>query len=237
VLEGQIALPQAAVAAQAGLSAIEAGAAAESLRAHGELVDLPGGWLMARASWGRLLDALARELAAYHAAYPLQLGMPREALRSRLKLTPKLFNDLMPLIVEAQAAVDEGVTVRLPEHQMRFTAGQQAAVDDLLAQIQANPTATPSVKDATALVGEDVLQALIARGDLVQVNEEVLFDAVTYASLVKQVQEHIQAHGAITVAQARDLFNSSRKYVLGLLEHLDAIGVTRRMGDERVLRR
>jgi selenocysteine-specific elongation factor len=60
---------------------------------------------------------------------------------------------------------------------------------------------------------------------------------VTYASLVKQVQEHIQAHGAITVAQARDLFNSSRKYVLGLLEHLDAIGVTRRMGDERVLRR
>ncbi|MCS6843245.1 MAG: SelB C-terminal domain-containing protein [Caldilineales bacterium] len=33
------------------------------------------------------------------------------------------------------------------------------------------------------------------------------------------------------------MFGTSRKYVLALLEHLDAQHITRRMGDERVLRR
>jgi selenocysteine-specific elongation factor len=38
----------------------------------------------------------------------------------------------------------------------------------------------------------------------------------------------------LTVSQARDLLGSSRKYVLAVLAHFDAEGVTRRRGDERV---
>ena len=104
-------------------------------------------------------------------------------------------------------------------------------------EFQAQPTTPPATRDAAALVGEDVLAALVEQGRLVQVNEDVLFDADTYAELVRQVEQFIEREGSITVAQARDLFNTSRKYVLALLEHLDSIGVTRRTGDERVLRR
>jgi len=52
---------------------------------------------------------------------------------------------------------------------------------------------------------------------------------------VRRVREHIQKEGSITLAQARDLLQTSRKYAQGLLEHLDERGVTRRVGDERVL--
>ena len=45
----------------------------------------------------------------------------------------------------------------------------------------------------------------------------------------------IQEEGSVSVAGTRDLFKTSRKYALGLLEHLDAENVTRRVGDERVL--
>jgi hypothetical protein len=38
------------------------------------------------------------------------------------------------------------------------------------------------------------------------------------------------------VAETRDLFQTSRKYALGFLEHLDAKGVTRRVDDKRMLR-
>jgi selenocysteine-specific elongation factor len=46
----------------------------------------------------------------------------------------------------------------------------------------------------------------------------------------------LQANRTITVAVVRDLFKTSRKYALALLEHLDAAGVTKRVGDERVLK-
>ena len=41
---------------------------------------------------------------------------------------------------------------------------------------------------------------------------------------------------AITVADVRDLFDTSRRYALALMEHLDAIGVTVRLGDARKLK-
>jgi selenocysteine-specific elongation factor len=58
----------------------------------------------------------------------------------------------------------------------------------------------------------------------------------TYADMVARVTEHLRGKGKITVAEVRDLFQTSRKYALALMEHLDTAGVTRRVGDERVLR-
>jgi selenocysteine-specific elongation factor len=77
---------------------------------------------------------------------------------------------------------------------------------------------------------------LIDRGDLVQVSGEVLFLRETYDKMLGALRDHLKANKTITVAQFRDLFNSSRKYALSFLEHLDSIGVTVRQGDERRLK-
>jgi selenocysteine-specific elongation factor len=37
------------------------------------------------------------------------------------------------------------------------------------------------------------------------------------------------------VAEARDVLGATRKYILPLLEHMDTLKITRRLGDQRVL--
>ncbi len=189
-----------------------------------------------RSSWSALTEQVERELQAYHDAYPLRPGMPREALRGRLRLQARLFNAAMARAVAEGRVSDAGATVRLPTHAVRFSPAQQGQVDALLARFRDNPYSPPSVKESLAAVGEEVLAALLAQRQLVQVSDDVLFLAETYDELVARIRAHIQARGNITVAEVRDLFATSRKYALGLLEHLDATGVTKRVGDERVLR-
>jgi len=46
----------------------------------------------------------------------------------------------------------------------------------------------------------------------------------------------IKSRGKVTVAEIRDLFHTSRKYALALMEYLDTQKITRRVGDARVLR-
>jgi selenocysteine-specific elongation factor len=53
--------------------------------------------------------------------------------------------------------------------------------------------------------------------------------------MVDAVLEDIRAHGTTNVAAVRDRFNTSRRYAIALLEHLDETRVTRRQGDDRVL--
>jgi selenocysteine-specific elongation factor len=64
----------------------------------------------------------------------------------------------------------------------------------------------------------------------------VLFLRETHEAMIGRVVDFIKQHGSMTVAQVRDEFNTSRKYALALMEHLDEQKITRRVGDERVLR-
>jgi selenocysteine-specific elongation factor len=47
--------------------------------------------------------------------------------------------------------------------------------------------------------------------------------------------QYLREHGTMTVAEARDVLGATRKYILPLLEQLDTLKITRRLGDERVL--
>ncbi|MBE9508528.1 MAG: selenocysteine-specific translation elongation factor [Chloroflexi bacterium] len=189
-----------------------------------------------RAWWSALADRASRELTAHHQRFPLRAGMGREALRSGLKLEAKVFNSSLARAAAEELIVEEGAIVRLPSHAVRLNPDQQQQVDALLARFRHQPYKTPSAKEGLAAVGEEVLGVLIARGDLVQVSPEVLFLPETYEEMVARVRAHIEGEGSITLAQTRDMFKTSRKYAQGLLEHLDEIGVTKRVGDERVLR-
>jgi selenocysteine-specific elongation factor len=200
---------------------------------------LRAGWreqlFVSRSGWSALMEQVERELSRYHAEYPLRVGMPREALRGRLGLPARLFNAVLTHAASEELVNDGGARVRLSTHAVRFSPEQQARIDALQEQFRANPYTPPSVKESVAALNEELLAALLAQRQLVQVSEDVLFLATTYEEMVRCTRDYIQTHGSITVAQFRDLFNTSRKYALGFLEHLDAEGVTRRVGDERVL--
>ena len=131
---------------------------------------------------------------------------------------------------------EAGPLVYLPEHAIRFTPQQQGKIDRLLSRFAASPFSPPNFKDCQTEVGEDVLVALVDTGQLVAVAPDVVFRQADYDRMVADIRSMIQKRGALTVAEARDHFNTSRRYVLAFLEYLDAIGVTVRMGDERRLK-
>lgn len=186
--------------------------------------------------WEGFLARLVHLIEGYHSRYPLRLGMPREEVKSKLHLPSRLFNDLIDQAVKEGAVTQEGAALRLPGHEVRFTLEEEERIERVLSEFSQDPYATPSVADCQAALGEGVLNALLEQGRLVQVSESVLFLADTYEAMVERVIEHLKKEGTITLAQVRDLFSTSRKYAQALLEHLDAQGVTKRVGDERVLR-
>lgn len=188
------------------------------------------------AAWASLLGRLTAEVSAFHQANPLRQGIPREVLKSKLKAETRLFNAALARALAEGALVERSGTVRLPEHAVRFTPEQQQAIDGLLHQFRANPFTTPSYKETVAALGEAVTLALVEGGRLVRLNDDVLLLPETYAELVEWVRRTIGERGAVNVAAVRDAFNTSRKYALALLEYLDDQHITRRVGDDRVLR-
>ncbi|HEX3051452.1 MAG TPA: SelB C-terminal domain-containing protein [Aggregatilineaceae bacterium] len=231
---------------RARLPGEQAQAALSELLENGQLVLLetgetrPESDLLAcgQAYWMAESERARHEVETYHHTYPLRRGMPREALKSRLKVAaPRLFNAMLRRWVADGLLEEGGSLVWRPGHAIRFTPQQQAQIDRLLAKFAQSPYAPPTVKEVQAEVGEDVYLALVDLGQLVAVSPEVAFRKMDYDQMVALVYSHFEKESTLSAAQFRDLLNTSRRYVLAFLEHLDATGVTLREGDVRRLRR
>jgi selenocysteine-specific elongation factor len=127
--------------------------------------------------------------------------------------------------------------VAAPAHEVAVDAsgGPAARLLELLA---AQPYAPPSLAEAmrTAGVTSEMVRALVQRGDLVRLSDDVAFTRDAYEQAVATVKDLIASTGSVSVAQLRDRLGASRRPMLALLEYLDSAKVTRRVGDARVLR-
>jgi selenocysteine-specific elongation factor len=193
-------------------------------------------YLITNTGWHSLVERLSGDLRAYHALHPLRKGMPREELKSRLRMTGRLFNQVMSLAASEGRLTEEDGDIRLSTHEVRFSAEQQQQVNALLATFRRHPYTTPSFAECEASVGPEVLNALIEQGRLIKIGEDVLYLPETYQEMVERVVAHLKSERTITVGQVRDMFSASRKYALALMTHLDERRITKRVGDERILR-
>ncbi len=110
-------------------------------------------------------------------------------------------------------------------------AARIEGADELLAELVAagpNPVKVDDLKLARALEQE---------GKLVRVGDGLALGAESYEQAKAALVAECTAAGRISLARFRDLLGVGRRTAQLLLERFDADGLTRRVGDERVLRR
>ena len=78
---------------------------------------------------------------------------------------------------------------------------------------------------------EGVIRYLVERGRLVRLPGELIVSAAA----IERVKEDLRTSGLerFKVPAFKERYGISRKWAIPILEHLDSVGVTRRLGDER----
>jgi selenocysteine-specific elongation factor len=234
-LERQGALQLEGLAAAVGLPQAEVEQVINTLYERDMTTRIEAGVWAATITWQNLIRRAVSFVERHHDQYPLSPGVAREALRSQLELEQPVFSALLAHLLDAELVTLLGNTIRLPAFTITFTPRQQQTLAPLWRDIEQEPTAPPTVKMAVDMIGEKLFAALQARGDIVIVGNGVFFTRETLAQMQAEVIELLKERGSVTVADVRDHFQTSRKYVLGLMEYLDSQHVTRREGDVRRL--
>jgi selenocysteine-specific elongation factor len=93
------------------------------------------------------------------------------------------------------------------------------------------PTALAEELGETPRDIERTLVGLITAGEAVRVRRDVIFPVTEYERLRATLLDEVYQRGSISLAEARDLLETSRKYAQALVEHLNAKRKLRRDGD------
>jgi selenocysteine-specific elongation factor len=108
-----------------------------------------------------------------------------------------------------------------------------AGADELEQRLAESPFAPPALSAADQAPAAYLADA----GRIVRAGRDLAFTRAAFDQAQAAAIEIATEHGAVTIAQLRDRLGCSRRYAQALLEAMDAGGVTRRVGDERILRR
>jgi selenocysteine-specific elongation factor len=227
--------------AAAGVSREQVDEALAQLVAEGDVVVLggrgeparPTDFVVAATAWDAILARLHALLAEFHAAQPMRPGIAREQARSRLGIAQsRLFDDLIASAVSAEAVVDDGASLRLPNFQVSLDVARRARADKYLAAMRAQPYAPPGPHEFALDV--ETLAVLEYLGEIEKIAEGIYFTPHVWLELVRETLEMIDRDGSITLSRFRDHFGTSRKYAQAALEQMDRLKYTRRVGDDRV---
>jgi len=240
---------------QSGLDVELAQKAIKELQEAGAIFDLQLGksaTYLSVGTWQQLNETLKTLLQQFHSQNPLRIGIQREELRNRLKsktgtyreitnvadISVRFFNALLDAILPAGEIEANDSVVWLAYFKPTLTEQQQKRIEQLLALFDVKKHAPPNANETLAVLGEDekLLDYLIDSDQLIRIGDGILFRQETFVEMVNEIQGYMRENGSISLAQVRDLFQTSRKYAQALLEEMDSRRITRRDGDIRLLR-
>ena len=202
---------------------------------------------IARARHAALREGIVAGLAEFHRAQPQATGRDIEALRQTLapRLAADAFLSLLRELADARRIEVSGSTARLPGHDLTANAADEKLWQTLRPALEAGGFAPPVMRDLAAqlklkeAIIKDFLHRKAKSGEVMKVTADRFYPRATLATLAAIAQATAQARpdGLFTAAQYRDATGTGRTLAIEILEFLDTLGITQRIGDARKMRR
>ena len=233
-LESSGGSPMAAVdmADKSGISLSLVLSELSTMKEGGTIVDIGGGLYYSSFNLEKISSSVVGWISEYHDKFPLRMGAQREELRSRLNLANNEYNPLISLLKKREIIDEDGSVVRLYCYHPSLKPAQEKEAKLYLSKLEENPYSPPT----NLQVDEEIIGFIIEQGLVVRVGDGIVFTISAYNDMLDLILRRINDEGEITVGDVRDMFGTSRKYALALMDYLDHQQITRRVGDSRILR-
>ncbi|MDY5986199.1 MAG: selenocysteine-specific translation elongation factor [Lachnoclostridium sp.] len=182
---------------------------------------------------------LLEALKEYEKKYPYRYGMKKAEVQMTYfkKMKPNVFDRYVAGIEEA------GVIQRVDE--FLSTPGYQVRKDEIYEKVSGTMLRTMKeanydfvrysemeFKGKSAEVADDILNILLEEHQVVKVTDD-MYTLSEYMDRAKErIGDKLSENPVITIAEVRDMFQTSRKSAKPILEYMDSIKVTKKAGAE-----
>jgi selenocysteine-specific elongation factor len=184
---------------------------------------------------GRVLELVGD----FHRQSPESPGLPLEQLRRSLSIDKTVLDHLLARLKSEGRLVDRTGRLALSEHRSTFRDEDTKLLDAVESLFREKLFSPPSVDEVVRQSGaapEKVKRALALlreHGRLVQVDKELAFHGEALDRAREILVAQFAKEGRLESVDFKYLLGTTRKFALPLLDYLDRLGLTRRVGNTR----
>lgn len=189
-------------------------------------------------------DRVLREVDRFHRANPLAEAISKEDLRTRCAsaLRPDIFRAALEDAVAAGKLALAGDLVKRAGRSIQLEPGEARAKEQIEREFARAGLTAPGIEAVLTTLSvarsqaEKLFQLLLRERVLLKISNDVVLHHEAVDRLRSQLAEYKKKHGErLAITEFKELTGVTRKYAIPLLEYLDRAGVTRRVGDYRVI--
>ncbi|MCF8000398.1 MAG: selenocysteine-specific translation elongation factor [Halanaerobiales bacterium] len=187
----------------------------------------------------KLKKEIINKLEKFHNENRLKIGISKEELRTKVSidLDNIEFNQLLNELENEEKVDIKGSFVKLFNHKIKLNEKEKEIKKEILEEFEKNIFMPPQVDEIIEknTKKEEVFNYLIEERIIIHIKEDLFFLASAVKKAKKLLIDYLEKNQEITLAEYRDLLDSSRKYTLALLEYFDQNNITKRTGEKRIL--
>ena len=124
-----------------------------------------------------------------------------------------------------------------PNHRLTLPDEIEKIAQSIVTQLDHTGLNPPNKSDIITTPAQDqAMKFLIRSGQVVELDPKIVITSAALDAAIQKVKTFISSNGQATASELRQHLDSTRKIVMPLLEHLDALGVTLRNENYRTLK-
>lgn len=199
--------------------------------------------LMSGPRFADCVATIRKAIEDFHTANPLLPGIPKQELRARAgNPRGEVFQAALDDLLIARAITLSGDLVQRAGREIALSPEETHAKEVIEREFANAGLTVPSFATLLAKLpvesrrAQKILQILLREKVLVKVAEDLIFHQMAVAKLRETLAKYKKERGTqLAIGAFKEITGLSRKYAIPLLEYLDRVHLTRRVGDERVI--
>ena len=186
--------------------------------------------------WKKQQEQAEKSIRDWHKQHPDLPCMPTNDLIKAAQI-PANVADLLINALDKKGYRVSGQGVAHQSHRLTLPDEIKSIADSILTILDQSGLNPPNKSELINTPAEDqAIKFLIRSGQLVELDAKIVITTNTLNVAIAKVKSFISSHGPATASDLRQHLGSTRKIVMPLLEHLDALGVTQRSENFRTLK-
>jgi selenocysteine-specific elongation factor len=222
----------------------EVGASCDHLLKEGRVLFMEDGSVIHRKSYTNLEKEILEKIADFHESHPNQKDASQEEIR--LKISPLLNQRLYEAILQdlknkQEIEINKG-RIKLFRFQVTLSKKQKQIyerLEEVCQSYNVRPLPSNILKMIKDCYGEReveiILKLMISEGKLIKLNNHRVIHIEAMEDVKRKVQDYIEKRGQIALKDSQEVFGLGRPQIQPILDYLDSIRFTMRIGDYRVL--
>jgi selenocysteine-specific elongation factor len=192
--------------------------------------------------FAEIAEGIAQALKELHAQFPLKTYLDLGLLRNRLSMEAASLQHLLKIMEdEGRVEMIKGGMIRVPGYQVELDADQERMIEGIMEVLSDRGLSPPDNAELAAIIeiGREDVEAMIAylveEGRVMKI-AGFHFSTEVIDRLKEVVVEFGQETGEVKIPKIKEIFPTTRKYIIPVMEYLDSINLTRREGEKRFLK-